>query len=326
MLLIGTDEAGYGPNLGPLVIAATAWQIDECFEADAADLDLYRLLGRRVSRRWESAAVERQVAVADSKKLYSSGNGLRALELGVGAALSQLGVTLCDFRGLWEKLTGDATGCFDRKIGHRDFDRPLPLAAEAELLACQSRLLQAALADAGVRLLACRVAAVFPAEFNDRVDFFGSKGELLSQATLGLARQTLTEIDLPPQPALIHCDKHGGRNRYAPLLQSLFPDHWIEVVEEGRQLSRYRIAASDRRLEFRFAARGESFLPSALASMLAKYLRELAMLAFNDFWRRHLPSLRPTAGYPLDARRFHAEIREVQIRLGIADRVLWRNR
>ena len=24
--LIGTDEAGYGPNLGPLVISATVWE------------------------------------------------------------------------------------------------------------------------------------------------------------------------------------------------------------------------------------------------------------------------------------------------------------
>ena len=27
-LVIGTDEAGYGPNLGPLVVAATAWRVD----------------------------------------------------------------------------------------------------------------------------------------------------------------------------------------------------------------------------------------------------------------------------------------------------------
>ena len=26
-IVIGTDEAGYGPNLGPLVVAATAWRI-----------------------------------------------------------------------------------------------------------------------------------------------------------------------------------------------------------------------------------------------------------------------------------------------------------
>ena len=26
-LVIGTDEAGYGPNLGPLVVAATLWDV-----------------------------------------------------------------------------------------------------------------------------------------------------------------------------------------------------------------------------------------------------------------------------------------------------------
>ncbi len=26
MFVIGTDEAGYGPNLGPLVISATLWE------------------------------------------------------------------------------------------------------------------------------------------------------------------------------------------------------------------------------------------------------------------------------------------------------------
>ena len=34
-LVIGTDEAGYGPNLGPLVVAATAWQV----EADADEAE-----------------------------------------------------------------------------------------------------------------------------------------------------------------------------------------------------------------------------------------------------------------------------------------------
>ena len=28
-ILIGMDEAGYGPNLGPLVVAATAWGVVE---------------------------------------------------------------------------------------------------------------------------------------------------------------------------------------------------------------------------------------------------------------------------------------------------------
>jgi len=43
-LVVGTDEAGYGPNLGPLVIGATAWvaaaapgDVEPLFAAAAAE-------------------------------------------------------------------------------------------------------------------------------------------------------------------------------------------------------------------------------------------------------------------------------------------------
>ena len=77
---------------------------------------------------------------------------------------------------------------------------------------------------------------------------------------------------------------------------------------------------------FRFVAKGDHFLPAALASMFAKYLRELAMRAFNKFWISHAPHAKPTAGYPLDAKRFKKDIAAAQKRLGVRDADLWRNR
>ena len=58
----------------------------------------------------------------------------------------------------------------------------------------------------------------------------------------------------------------------------------------------------------------------ALASMISKYLRELLMAEFNEFWQKHLPGLTPTAGYPGDAVRFFADIEPVRRRLNVADR------
>jgi len=46
----------------------------------------------------------------------------------------------------------------------------------------------------------------------------------------------------------------------------------------------------------------------ALASMLAKYIRETCMEMFNIWWAARVPGIRRTAGYPLDARRFREEI------------------
>jgi hypothetical protein len=122
------------------------------------------------------------------------------------------------------------------------------------------------------------------------------------------------------------CDKHGGRDRYLPLLMNCFPDRFIEVVSEGRLRSVYRFGPAQRRVQIAFQARGESHLPTALASMASKYLRELAMHAFNDFWRQQVADLRPTAGYPIDARRFKADIAAAQQSLGIEDRILWRTK
>ena len=60
--------------------------------------------------------------------------------------------------------------------------------------------------------------------------------------------------------------------------------------------------------------------------MTAKYLRELSMRAFNEFWRARVPNLRPTAGYPKDAHRFRKDIAAAQKELKIDDHALWRNR
>ncbi len=43
--LIGTDEAGYGPNLGPLVISATVWEVPDGVGSE----DLYRRLDAAIA-------------------------------------------------------------------------------------------------------------------------------------------------------------------------------------------------------------------------------------------------------------------------------------
>ena len=69
---------------------------------------------------------------------------------------------------------------------------------------------------------------------------------------------------------------------------------------------------------------GEAALPTACASLCSKYLRELAMDAFNDFWQARVPNLRRTAGYPLDAKRFLQDIGPALAAAGIPHERLWR--
>ncbi len=221
-------------------------------------------------------------------------------------------------------MTGPDAGPRREALGHGWDSLPAPRDFDATEIDRLRPGLCAALAQAGVRLLALQSIAIFPREFNDAVDRSDSKGAALSQWTLQLVARMIEPLG--NQRISILCDKHGGRDRYLPLLMNCFPDRFIEAVGEGRLRSVYRFGPAERRVEIAFQARGESHLPTALASMASKYLRELAMQAFNDFWRQHVADLRPTAGYPVDAKRFKADIAAAQQSLGIEDRILWRTK
>jgi hypothetical protein len=79
----------------------------------------------------------------------------------------------------------------------------------------------------------------------------------------------------------------------------------VHVLAETAGHSAYELPAAGCRFEFTVG--GEGRMPVALASMTAKYLRELSMLAFNAHWSARIPGLRETAGYPVDAARWRGE-------------------
>ena len=99
---------------------------------------------------------------------------------------------------------------------------------------------------------------------------------------------------------------------------------WLREAAERRT---YRIAAAGRVMDVTFQPRADArHLPVALASMTSKYIRELFMCLLNRFWAAHVPNLKPTAGYPQDARRFLADIHPCRVRLGVPDEHLVRSR
>jgi len=318
VFVLGTDEAGYGPNLGPLCVAASAWQLPSRAAAEC----MYEQLAAVVAA--DPDGVPPRLAIADSKRLYKPGGTLELLERGVLTALALLDRLPRCWREVWQVLDGPGATQLAGCPWHEGFDEELPLHATAADLRAAAAALAEGCRQCGTSLRELRAAVVFPAEFNRAVAGCDNKAEVLSLTTLRLAERVLAA--LPAGPAIVFCDKHGGRNRYAALLQHVFADELVVVRHESPALSRYEVRQGGRRIEFRFQPKGEQHLPTALASMTAKYLRELAMRPFNAFWQRQVPGLRPTAGYPADARRFWEEIQPAQQRLGIAAEVVWRER
>jgi len=302
-LVIGTDEAGYGPNLGPLVVAATAWRItaaaDDAEHVVAAALDSSGPL-------W-----------ADSKAVYRAGAGFAALETGalVGVAAAS-GTVPCD----WAALAGPLGITTAVEAPGLAGLAKLPLPQEAARAATASRAdeVRQRLAAHGVEVVAVRSRLVQPAEFNGLLDEGLNKADILSRTTLALAASLVTDAE----PVRIWCDRHGGRKRYTGVVSAHFDGALVQPMEETAARSSYLLPDRDCRIEF--CVGGESRAPVALASMIAKYVRELSMRVFNEHWCRLLPGLAPTAGYPVDAARWRTAAAGAVAAAGCDWDAIWR--
>ena len=373
--VIGTDEAGYGPNLGPLLVGVSCWRVD----LSKGNVEKERNYEKKIAStlfdfvdeneptqisedEYASCAVERlNVALAptcarqgvfplvDSKVLYGASKSLAALERSFWIAACLTGARASDasFQGVL-RLTREEPNAssppWERDV---DFDAPVDSkTGNFSDLAETASSVRGRLGELGVELLDLAARRVQPLEFNALLDNLGLKSELIADVTTSLLVETIARVvgrieptDVPLRFVAL-CDKLGGRDRYASILSARFPGAIPCVVRESRASSVYRFQASSGRdrwgrvidfsssviLETHFTAKGESNAPTALASIVAKYLRELSMRPFNEFWRRATgnDALRPTAGYPVDALRFRAEVEEAKRRLGVSDETFWR--
>ena len=333
LLLAGIDEAGYGPTLGPLCVAMSLFRVEE-HEANAAP-DLWKVLEQGVCRepgRGGRPDAKGRIAVGDSKSLklsnsVKSTHPLIHLERGV----------LCFSRLLGEMPATDAD-LLDRLGARLDRDRAhhpcygtgparaLPVAQTAGELAIASSLLRSAMERRKVSLEALRVRAISERDINSIITETRNKGETAIFG-VGTHLRFLWEHHAGGGEACrlgVVCDRLGGRASYAPMLERELPGSKVEVIEESPARSRYLVTAPGRRMGVAFITESEvAHLPVALASMAAKFVRELAMMRFNDHWNAlyrevHGRDIAPTAGYATDARRWLDEIGDDV--LGRADR------
>jgi hypothetical protein len=205
----------------------------------------------------------------------------------------------------------------------------LPVAHAEAVIHANARQLRQGLESACTRFCRIAVAVVDPRQFNQLVAAHGNKSRLLGAVTMHLVRSLLGAAP-DDQPVTVICDRHGGRQRYAPLLDAHWPERLVTRVEETPTVSRYQLASSADEscraddIDISFRVGGEESLPVALASMVAKYVRELAMRRWNVYWQSRIAGIRPTAGYPVDARRFRDDLRRHVPATELADADFWR--
>jgi hypothetical protein len=312
--VIGIDEAGYGPNLGPLVQAAVGFLLPD------DDPTGWRSFAA-VARKSGTPADDRLV-IDDSKRVYTAG-GFAALERTVTAVTGAADLdTLARAYARGEQtLAGEAW--------YRG-EQPLPLEIDRDDRLRERWIATPVLAEVGTFLVRPYVTAT--PRFNELVANYGGKAGVLMDRITTLMQTGLADCVHPrtgddAAPVIFLCDKLGGRHYYGAFLQEVFPECWPVAAVEGPAESRYRLLNLGREVtvSFRPKADGES-VPVALASMVAKYLREACMRQFNAFWQSLVPGLTPTAGYPVDAKRYYDAIRPAMASRGLAEDAVWRRR
>jgi len=322
-LLCGIDEAGYGPLLGPLIVSGTAFRVPD----ENADGCLWHRLRNSCTRSRRRG--DTRLLVADSKQVHrghQGPGGLADLERAVLVWLTCGGQTPSTIGELLSVVAPSALRTLEEYPWYLDTGRRIPLDETTGDIAIRANAIRRDCRRSETTFVGAWCEVLPEGHFNRAVQETENKADVLLAMNLCMVKHVTTQSQ-PGEPVWVRADRLGGRSDYASSLRSVFPDFEIEVIEVTAESSRYRMTDGQRCLDVAYVTRGErASFPIALASLFSKYAREVFMRLFNDYWRGHSATLKPTAGYYTDAQRWLREASKLVDQVGIHRMMLVRQR
>ncbi len=265
MIVVGIDEAGYGPLLGPLVVTATAFEIDDARCND----NLWQRLSDGVCE--ENSRHETRLPITDSKKLFNRKKGVSALERTALVMLKAAGRAPKSLRDLVRVLAPSALDELNRHPWYAKYDCPIPTAHSQSDIATRANAIKRCMSAQEVSIRGIFSEIVPEADFNRRIKITRNKATLLMQVGLRLVQRVQQRCGTH---MIVHVDRQGGRAKYREALMTFFEGQPLRVVRESPDCSAYVLGDANQPWSIDFTTKGESsHLPIALASVFSKYLR-----------------------------------------------------
>jgi len=300
-VLVGIDEAGFGPILGPLVVSSSTFSLPR----HLIKADLWQILRKSIGNKRKRLAG--RLLITDSKKAYSKSLGIKHLQRTVLACLRCLYKQPATLTELLTMLSPESLERLETYPWYKEAGDYDILEDEADM-AIASAVLKNNLASKGIELLTLRSCCLDVAYYNKMMGSVKNKASVLFTATSQLIKRASDNFGGDELQIVI--DRQGGRVRYRKNLQRMFPDMELKILHESPTASSYELKAKNRKMCLHFTVSAdEHFLPVSLASMVSKYLRELLVDNINRYFARFHADLRPTAGYWKDGLRFIQDLK-----------------
>jgi len=300
-VLVGIDEAGFGPILGPLVVSSSTFSLPRRL----IKADLWQTLRKSVGNKRKHLAG--RLLITDSKKAYSKAMGIKHLQRAVLACLRCLYNQPETLTELLMMLCPDSLERLETYPWYKEADSYIISADEADI-AIASIVLKNDSASNGIELLTLRSCCLDVAYYNEMMGSVRNKASVLFTATSQLIKRAFDNFGGDELQIVI--DRQGGRVRYRKILQRMFPETELKILSESTAASSYELKAKNRKMRLHFTVSAdERFLPVSLASMVSKYLRELLIDNINRYFVGFGADLRPTAGYWKDGLRFIQDLK-----------------
>ncbi|MHC4640863.1 MAG: hypothetical protein ACYS32_04400 [Planctomycetota bacterium] len=301
-VLVGIDEAGFGPILGPLVVSSSTFRLPH----DLIGADLWQVLRKSLANRRRHLAG--RLLIADSKKAYSKSLGIKHLERTALTCLRYLGQEPATLTELAAMLCPDCLERLNDYPWYREVSN-YRIAADPSDIALASTVFADDLTTNGIKLLELKSCCLDVAHYNRMVSNVKNKASVLFTATSRLIQDAFDEFGDDELQIIV--DRQGGRVHYRATLQRMFADMKLKILSESPAASSYELRASGRAMRLHFVVGAdERFLPVSLSSMVSKYVRELLVANINRYFARFHTDLRPTAGYWKDGSRFIRDLKE----------------